>query len=71
MDVANCWTPLREIMQGVLMKFECDNPGGSHKVRAARRVIGQGVRAGHIVPGRTTVIEKTGGNFGFGDNTYA
>ncbi|GLQ51648.1 PLP-dependent cysteine synthase family protein [Dyella flava] len=66
MDRADFRTPLREVMPGVLMKFECDNPGGSHKVRAAYRVIDKGIRDGHIVPGKTTIIEKTGGNFGFG-----
>ncbi len=59
-------TPLREIEPGLLIKFEIDNPGSSHKVRAARRIVQCGVKAGHIVPGKTTVIEKTGGNFGFG-----
>ncbi|GAB2580191.1 pyridoxal-phosphate dependent enzyme [Dyella jejuensis] len=59
-------TPLREVVKGVLMKFECDNPGGSHKVRAARYLIEKAVRDGRIVPGETVVVEKTGGNFGFG-----
>jgi cysteine synthase len=59
-------TPLREVIPGVLMKFECDNPGGSHKTRAARCVVEEAVRAGRIVPGKTIVVEKTGGNFGFG-----
>ncbi|MFM0306378.1 pyridoxal-phosphate dependent enzyme [Paraburkholderia sp. RL17-383-BIF-A] len=59
-------TPLREIQPGLLLKFECDNPGGSHKVRAARYIVRSAVETGDIVPGQTTVIEKTGGNFGFG-----
>lgn len=59
-------TPLREIEPGLLVKFELDNPGASHKVRAARYIIRGAVKAGHIVRGKTTVIEKTGGNFGFG-----
>lgn len=59
-------TPLREIRPGLLVKFECDNPGGSHKVRAARHIVQTAIAAGEIIPGRTTVIEKTGGNFGFG-----
>ncbi|WGS50533.1 pyridoxal-phosphate dependent enzyme [Paraburkholderia sp. D15] len=59
-------TPLREIEPGLLLKFECDNPGGSHKVRAARFIVRNAIACGDIVPGRTTVIEKTGGNFGFG-----
>ncbi|MFM0058838.1 pyridoxal-phosphate dependent enzyme [Paraburkholderia phytofirmans] len=59
-------TPLREVRPGLLLKFECDNPGGSHKVRAARYIVRSAIESGEIVPGRTTVIEKTGGNFGFG-----
>ncbi len=59
-------TPLREVQPGLLLKFECDNPGGSHKVRAARFIVRSAIARGEIVPGRTTVIEKTGGNFGFG-----
>jgi cysteine synthase len=59
-------TPLREVRPGLLLKFECDNPGGSHKVRAARFIIRTAIASGDIIPGHTTVIEKTGGNFGFG-----
>lgn len=59
-------TALREISEGLLMKFELDNPAGSHKWRAARNIIRRGIERGDIVPGRTTVLEKTGGNFGFG-----
>lgn len=59
-------TPLREVYPGVVAKFECDNPGGSHKVRAARHIVRRALEAGDIIPGMTTVIEKTGGNFGFG-----
>ena len=47
-------------------KLEMNNPGGSHKFRAASHIVDQAVAAGEIVPGVTTVIEKTGGNFGFG-----
>lgn len=50
----------------LLTKLEMNNPGGSHKYRAARHIIDCAVRNGDIVPGQTTVIEKTGGNFGFG-----
>jgi cysteine synthase len=64
-DVSNV-TDLREVMPGVLAKFECNNPAGSHKVRAARYIVESAIKAGDIVPGKTTVIEKTGGNFGFG-----
>ncbi|SFM70031.1 pyridoxal-phosphate dependent enzyme [Rugamonas rubra] len=57
---------LQEVEPGVLVKFECNNPGGSHKVRAARYIIQDALQSGSIVQGQTTVIEKTGGNFGFG-----
>lgn len=59
-------TPLIEVSPGVLAKFECNNPGGSHKVRAARYIIKTALQQGLLIPGETTVIEKTGGNFGFG-----
>jgi cysteine synthase len=59
-------TDLQEITPGLLLKFECNNPAGSHKVRAARYIIQSAIRSGDIVSGKTTVIEKTGGNFGFG-----
>ncbi|GHC23553.1 pyridoxal-5'-phosphate-dependent protein [Kushneria pakistanensis] len=48
------------------IKLELDNPGGSHKYRAASHIVARAIEAGEIVPGHTTVIEKTGGNFGFG-----
>ncbi|MFJ4142975.1 pyridoxal-phosphate dependent enzyme [Pseudomonas sp. NPDC089734] len=47
-------------------KMEMNNPGGSHKYRAASFIIDAALRSGEIIPGVTTVIEKTGGNFGFG-----
>jgi cysteine synthase len=59
-------TAMREVEDGLLMKFELDNPAGSHKWRAARRIIKAGLERRDIVPGKTTVLEKTGGNFGFG-----
>lgn len=59
-------TLIQEIEPGLLVKFECNNPGGSHKVRAARYIVKAALQSGDIVPGKTTVIEKTGGNFGFG-----
>ena len=54
------------ICPGLVIKLEMNNPGGSHKYRAARHIVESAIESGHIVPGRTTVIEKTGGNFGFG-----
>lgn len=59
-------TDLGEVLPGLLAKFECNNAGGSHKVRAARYIVDSAIASGAIVPGRTTVIEKTGGNFGLG-----
>jgi cysteine synthase len=59
-------TDLIELFPGVLAKFECNNPGGSHKARAARRIVHRAIEDGLVVPGQTTLIEKTGGNFGFG-----
>lgn len=59
-------TPLIELAPGLLVKLEMDNPGASHKVRAARHIVRIGLENGDIVPGKTTVIEKTGGNFGLG-----
>jgi cysteine synthase len=59
-------TPIQEVDPGLLVKFECNKPGGSHKVRAARYIVQAALQCGDIVPGHTTVIEKTGGNFGFG-----
>lgn len=51
---------------GLLVKFECDGAGGSHKGRAARYIVRAAIQTGRIVPGQTTIIEKTGGNFGLG-----
>ncbi len=62
----NAATALRQIAPRLLMKFEMDQAGGSHKARAARRVIRLGIARGLIIPGVSTVIEKTGGNFGLG-----
>lgn len=59
-------TLLTELFPSLLTKFECNNPAASHKVRAARHIVRRGLESADIVPGRTTVIEKTGGNFGFG-----
>jgi len=50
----------------IIVKAELDNPGGSHKYRAARHIIEKAIENREIIPGKTTVIEKTGGNFGFG-----
>ncbi|KPY90365.1 pyridoxal-phosphate dependent enzyme [Pseudomonas syringae pv. tagetis] len=50
----------------IFTKLEMNNPGGSHKYRAASFIIKNALHSGKIIPGITTVIEKTGGNFGFG-----
>lgn len=57
---------LISVSDRIYTKLEMNNPGGSHKYRAARRIIEHAVRKGDIIPGVTTVIEKTGGSFGFG-----
>lgn len=59
-------TPLIELQPGLLAKLEMENPGASHKVRAARFIVRSAIESGEIIPGKTTVIEKTGGNFGLG-----
>jgi cysteine synthase len=50
----------------IFTKLEMNNPGGSHKYRAANFIVEAALCRGDIVPGVTTIIEKTGGNFGFG-----
>lgn len=47
-------------------KLEMNPLGSSHKYRAACLIIEDALRKGSVIPGVTTVIEKTGGNFGFG-----
>ncbi|MGR6872000.1 PLP-dependent cysteine synthase family protein [Pseudomonas sp. HK3] len=62
----NLITPLLKLPNNIFAKMELNNPGGSHKVRAARYIIQAAIDDKKIIPGKTTVIEKTGGNFGFG-----
>lgn len=50
----------------IYTKLEMDNPSGSHKYRAATEIIDAALRSGKIIPGKTTIIEKSGGNFGLG-----
>ena len=59
-------TPLVQFDNSIFVKMELFHYGGSHKTRAAQRIIDDAILSGDIVPGKTTVIEKTGGNFGFG-----
>ena len=59
-------TPIIKITDNILAKCEAFNVSGSHKVRAAHFIISSAIKQGKIIPEKTTVIEKTGGNFGFG-----
>jgi cysteine synthase A len=55
-------TPLIEI-EGVYVKLECANPGGSVKDRIARYMLEQAQRRGELKPG-DVVVEATSGNTG-------
>ena len=55
-------TPLVEI-DGVHVKMECANPGGSVKDRVAVFMLREGLRRGDLYPG-DTVVEATSGNTG-------
>ncbi|MDO4682888.1 MAG: pyridoxal-phosphate dependent enzyme [Lautropia sp.] len=57
---------LIECPESIFVKPELNSPGLSHKYRAAKLIIDEAVSQGAITPGTTTVIEKTGGNFGLG-----
>ncbi|ROR98900.1 cysteine synthase [Sinobacterium caligoides] len=59
-------TPMVQLDNNLFVKFDMFNEGGSHKTRAARHIVSEAIKRGDITPGITTVIEKTGGNFGFG-----
>lgn len=59
-------TRLIRCVDQIFVKAELDNPGCSHKFRAAQYIIEHAIKAGKIIAGKTTIIEKTGGNFGFG-----
>lgn len=59
-------TPLVQIEENIYVKYEFLNESGSHKVRAAEHIISNAIQHGKIILGETTIIEKTGGNFGFG-----
>jgi len=47
----------------LLAKAEWANPGGSVKDRAASRMIMEGIRTGHLLPGMT-ILDATSGNTG-------
>lgn len=59
-------TPMIKVTDNIFAKVEAFNVSGSHKVRAARFIIKKAIQNGRIIPKKTTIIEKTGGNFGFG-----
>lgn len=58
-------TPMLEIQQGLLLKLERFNPGGSVKDRTALAMIEDAEKNGKLVPG-ATIIEPTSGNTGVG-----
>jgi cysteine synthase A len=55
-------TPLLNV-DGVFIKLECANPGGSVKDRVARFMLEEAARRGELLPG-DTVVEATSGNTG-------
>lgn len=59
-------TPIINICDNLYLKLELFNPSGSHKIRAVRHIIETAIDRGEVIPGKTTIIEKTGGNFGYG-----
>ena len=58
-------TPMLEIQQGLLLKLERFNPGGSVKDRTALAMIEYAERSGLLRPG-ATIVEPTSGNTGVG-----
>ncbi|GAB3629896.1 pyridoxal-phosphate dependent enzyme [Pandoraea terrae] len=48
------------------MKFECHQPGGNHKTRAARHIVRSALACGALVPGRSTIVARAGVSFGAG-----
>lgn len=59
-------TPLFRFRDKIFMKLESESPGFSHKGRVAQYVINEALNNGDLLPGESTVIESTGGNFGIG-----
>lgn len=55
-------TPLLRL-EGVYVKLECSNPGGSVKDRIAAFMLSEAMRRGELSPG-DTVVEATSGNTG-------
>lgn len=58
-------TPLLELYPDVLVKIDMNLQGGSHKARVAEFLICEAITKG-VLNTNSTVIEKTGGNFGLG-----
>ncbi|MFQ6148489.1 2,3-diaminopropionate biosynthesis protein SbnA [Streptomyces sp. SID10815] len=50
----------------VFAKLESHNPGGSVKDRSALSMLLGRIRGGHLVPGRSTVVESSSGNLAIG-----
>ncbi|QSO51953.1 cysteine synthase A [Alicyclobacillus curvatus] len=50
----------------VYVKLESHNPGGSVKDRPALNMVVDAEQKGHLVPGKSTVVEPTSGNTGIG-----
>ncbi|MGJ5181736.1 pyridoxal-phosphate dependent enzyme [Bradyrhizobium oligotrophicum] len=70
MNVAR--TPIKLLPDETFIKLEHLQLGGSHKARAARRVIAAAEAEGALKrDGKHLIIEKSGGNFGLGLATYA
>lgn len=61
----NILTDLIGLDDNILIKMELNNISGSHKYRAANYIVENAISEG-LIDANTTVIEKTGGNFGFG-----
>ncbi|QIO06982.1 pyridoxal-phosphate dependent enzyme [Acinetobacter shaoyimingii] len=59
------FTELLNVTENILVKMEMNNISGSHKYRAANYIIETGIN-NNLIHKDTTIIEKTGGNFGFG-----
>jgi cysteine synthase A len=55
-------TPLL-LVEGIYVKMECSNPGGSVKDRIARFMLLEAIKRGELKPG-DTIVEATSGNTG-------
>lgn len=64
------WTPLVRLDRVLpsdrvtaYAKLEAANPGGSIKDRPASRIVGELLQRGDLVPGESTIVESSSGNF--------